>query len=138
MTDLTYQKEFEYSHKNPYHEKLEEFSEFLYRDAEAEEFQGKVEPKGFQKGCLSSSEVGSGYGRFMVEYCEKNPNINFVGMDFRFKRSFNLAKKLSKLEDPNFRYLRAKGERIEFLFGENEVDEIFYFFPDPWRKRDTP
>lgn len=135
MTDLTYQKEFQYSHKNPYHEKLEEFSEFLFRDAEAEKFQGKWNNLVFKREAPLLIEIGSGYGHFMVDYCEKNPDINFVGMDFRFKRSFNLAKRLSKLESPTFRYLRAKGERIEFLFGENEVDEIFYFFPDPWRKK---
>jgi tRNA (guanine-N7-)-methyltransferase len=55
-------------------------------------------------------------------------------MDYRFKRSFQLAAKLEMLLHRNFKYLRGKGERVHFLFNENEVDQIFYFFPDPWPK----
>src|SRR5690606_27029527 len=75
------------------------------------------------------------YGEFMMEYCEKNPDANFIGMDFRFKRSYALAKKLAQHPTKNFRYLRGRGERISFMFGESEVDKIFYFFPDPWPKK---
>ena len=71
----------------------------------------------------------------MMEYCQNHPDVNFIGMDIRFKRTYNLMKRLSKLDQINFRFLRAKGERIEFLFGESEVDQIFYFFPDPWPKK---
>jgi tRNA (guanine-N7-)-methyltransferase len=76
----------------------------------------------------------------MIDYCFDHSNDHFIGLDYRFKRSFYLAKKLAALNKDNkdspknFRYLRAKGERIEFLFGENELDGIFYFFPDPWPK----
>ena len=34
-------------------------------------------------------EIGSGYGHFMRDYCSKNPSVNFIGMDYKFKRSFN-------------------------------------------------
>jgi tRNA (guanine-N7-)-methyltransferase len=80
-------------------------------------------------------EIGTGYGEFMMEYCQKNPHINFIGLDHRFKRSFALAQKLNKLEHKNFKYLRARGERIEFMFDESEVQSVFYFFPDPWPKK---
>ena len=30
--------------------------------------------------------------------------------------------------------MRAKGERLQFLFDSSEIDRLFYFFPDPWRK----
>ena len=33
----------------------------------------------------------------MRDYCSKNPSVNFIGMDYKFKRSFNLAKKLIKI-----------------------------------------
>jgi tRNA (guanine-N7-)-methyltransferase len=63
-----------------------------------------------------SVEIGTGYGEFMLEWCEKNPGANFVGLDHRFKRSFQLAKNLIKITNKNFRYLRARGERLEFIF----------------------
>ena len=133
--DMAYQKDFHYKHRNPYHDKLEEFENFVLRDEQAEEFYGRWNEAIFGRQAPLYAEIGTGYGHFMLEFCEKNPDINFVGMDYRFKRSFFLAKKLSQHPTQNFRYLRAKGERLEFMFAENEVDRLFYFFPDPWPKK---
>ena len=134
MTDYTFTQDFKYTHKNPYHDKLKGFDDFVLRDQEAEQNKGRWNKDIFKREAPLCVEIGSGYGHFMIEFCQKNTDVNFVGLDYRFKRSFSLAKKLDKLENQNFRYLRAKGERIEFLFEENEVDNLFYFFPDPWPK----
>ena len=132
--DKTFTEDFQYTHKNPYHDKLSEFNEFVLRDHEAEENRGKWNELIFKRDAPLALEIGSGYGHFMLEYCENNPEINYVGLDYRFKRSFALAKKLARHPHQNFRYLRAKGERVEYMFGESELDSIFYFFPDPWPK----
>jgi tRNA (guanine-N7-)-methyltransferase len=123
MVDYSFKEDFKYKHENPYHERLGEFGDFVLRDHEAEAFKG-----------LWNKDVFKRAGHFMIDYCVDHPNDNFVGLDYRFKRSFYLAKKLAALDLKNFRYLRAKGERIEFMFAENELDGIFYFFPDPWPK----
>ena len=123
-----------YKRTNPYHEKLGEFDSFVLRDEEAETHKGKWSEVLGDTHPLNV-EIGTGYGEFMVDYCQKNPGVNFVGLDHRFKRSFALARQLDKLANKNFRYLRARGERIGFTFGENEVQNLFYFFPDPWPKK---
>jgi tRNA (guanine-N7-)-methyltransferase len=133
--DHLYRADFEYKHRNPYHEKLSEFDEFVLRDSASEENVGNWNKEVFGRDAELCVEIGSGYGHFMLDYCEKNPLINFIGMDFRFKRSYNLAQKLAKHPFKNFRYLRARGERIEFMFKDGEVDKLFYFFPDPWPKK---
>ncbi|MEE3079275.1 MAG: tRNA (guanosine(46)-N7)-methyltransferase TrmB [Bdellovibrionota bacterium] len=132
--DKTYSDEFSYSHKNPYHDKLSEFDDFVMRDHESEEYQGTWNEKVFKREAPLCLEIGSGYGHFMMEFCENNPEVNYVGLDYRFKRSYALAKKLSRHPYKNFRYLRAKGERVNHMFAESELDKIFYFFPDPWPK----
>ena len=130
-----FEQDFCYKHRNPYHEKLEEFSEFVLRDNEAENHRGKWNQNVFKRKAPLYVEIGSGYGHFMQNFCQNHPHINYVGIDYRFKRSFQLAKRLSKLSIKNFRLLRARGERISFQFGTNEIDQIFYFFPDPWPKK---
>jgi tRNA (guanine-N7-)-methyltransferase len=132
--DKAFTDNFEYSHNNPYHDRLKSFDEFVLRDTEGEALKGKWRENSFKNDHPLYVEVGTGYGHFMLEFTQNNPNINFIGLDHRFKRSFHLAKKLDKLEHKNFRYLRARGERLDFLFSENEVNKLLYFFPDPWPK----
>ena len=134
MKEHTYNREFEYTHDNPYHNKFGKFSNYILRDKEGEDLKGLWNKKLFKRDAPLFLEIGSGYGHFMMEFCEENPDINFVGLDYRFKRSYNLAKKLSASTFNNYAYLRAKGERACFLFEKNELDKIFYFFPDPWPK----
>lgn len=133
--DMAFKPEFEYSHDNPYHDRLKIFDKFVLRDDEGEANAGKWSQAVFSNNADLHVEIGTGYGHFMMEYTQKNPDINFVGLDHRFKRSFNLARKLDKLEFKNFRYLRARGERLGYLFEESEVTKLFYFFPDPWPKK---
>jgi tRNA (guanine-N7-)-methyltransferase len=132
--NFAYRAEFKYTHDNPYHDKLGVFDHFVLRDEEAETNVGKWNEHIFKNNLPVEVEIGTGYGEFMLEYCQKNPHKNFIGLDHRFKRSYSLAQKLDKLEHKNFRYLRARGERMEFMFEESEVESVFYFFPDPWPK----
>jgi tRNA (guanine-N7-)-methyltransferase len=136
--DKAYSEEFLYSHDNPYHERLAEFKDFVLRDLEGEELRGKWQQDFFKRKAPIHVEIGTGFGDFMLSYCEKNPHINYVGMDYRFKRSYTVAKRLQqKLKDSDsaYCYLRAKGERLQYLFAESEVDEMYVFCPDPWPKK---
>jgi tRNA (guanine-N7-)-methyltransferase len=130
-----FRPDFQYSHDNPYHDKLAAFDHFVLRDDEGEKQKSLWNKEVFQNSLPLWVEIGSGYGEFMMEFCEKHPELNFIGMDHRFKRSFQVARNLATLPHRNFRFLRARGERLEFLFGSNELDKILYFFPDPWPKK---
>ena len=132
--DHSYKEEFSYKHQNPYHDKLSEFSSFVFRDNESEVLKGQWNKNFFKNNKPISVEVGCGYGQFMRSYTKDYPEENFVGIDYRFKRSYSLAKHLSEQETKNFCLLRAKGERLGFIFSESEVSKLFYFFPDPWPK----
>lgn len=132
--DRAFGDNFEYTHDNPYHDRLAVFDDFVLRDDEAEANAGNWNEKAFNRDAPLHTEIGTGYGHFMIDYTQKNPDVNFIGLDHRFKRSFNLAKKLNSLQFKNFKYLRGRGERLGHIFGEDELTKIFYFFPDPWPK----
>lgn len=132
--DHTYNKDFKYTHDNPYHDKLEAFRDFVLRDEEAEKNAGAWNKEIFKRESPLMVEIGTGYGEFMQHYCADHPEVNFIGLDYRFKRSYHLARKLEQHPTRNFKYLRARGERISFMFERNEVDALYYFFPDPWPK----
>ncbi len=117
---------------NPYHDKLKQFEDFVFLDHQAEEFKGSWNQSIFKNTNPLIVEIGVGYGDFMTHYCEQRPDCNYVGMDIRFKRSFGVAKKLNDAKFSNIRFLRAQGQRLPWLFGERELDQVFCFFPDPW------
>ncbi|MBF0208305.1 MAG: tRNA (guanosine(46)-N7)-methyltransferase TrmB [Oligoflexia bacterium] len=138
--------DFQYGHSghsNPYNQRMALYDDFVLCDHCSEQNPGRWNSEVFKRTAPLHLEIGSGYGEFMINFCAQNPHINFVGLDYRFKRSFQVARKLSLTgagtaiaENPPgfFRFLRAKGERISFIFAENEVDVIYLFFPDPWPK----
>ena len=133
--DLCFKEDFKYTHNNPYHTRLAVFDEFVLTDSEGEAHRENWSSNVFKNNQKVEVEIGTGYGHFMMSYTQERPDVNFVGLDHRFKRSFHLAEKLNQLKLKNFRYLRARGERLGFLFGPEEVSKIFYFFPDPWPKK---
>ena len=108
------QESFIYKTKNPYKEKLNEFSHLMLQDLEAEKFNGKWKDQVFENQKPLHLEIGTGYGHFLEKYSFDNTNVNLIGLDYRFKRSFQLTKRLAKQNLSNCRLLRAKGERIDF------------------------
>lgn len=79
-------------------------------------------------------EIGMGKGQFLTQMAERNPNINYIGIE---KYSSVLVRALEKLEDnelDNIRFIRMDAENIENVFEKGEVDKIYLNFSDPWPK----
>ena len=79
-------------------------------------------------------EIGMGKGQFLLTLAQRNPDVNFVGIE---KYSSVLLRALTKQEElklPNLRLIRYDAETIDEVFGEGEVDRIYLNFSDPWPK----
>ncbi|WP_179343334.1 tRNA (guanosine(46)-N7)-methyltransferase TrmB [Winogradskyella ursingii] len=76
-------------------------------------------------------ELGCGKGEYTVGLAQRYPEKNFIGIDIKGARFWRGAK--TALEDniPNAAFIRTQIELIEYVFAENEVDEIWITFPDP-------
>jgi tRNA (guanine-N7-)-methyltransferase len=125
--------------ENPYKSKILTFQDFVYTHEQVVELKGNWKETIFKNSHPLRLEIGTGYGDFMMSYGKAYDNCNFIGMDFRIKRSFLVAKKLEIMRSetsPNFdfRFLALNAENIQEYFGKEEISEVFYFFPDPWPK----
>lgn len=80
-------------------------------------------------------ELGCGKGEYTVDLAEKNPQINFIGVDIKGARLWKGAKAALQKELKNVAFLRTNIEIISQFFGENEVAEIWLTFPDPQMKK---
>lgn len=76
-------------------------------------------------------ELGCGKGEYSVYLAEKYPEKNFIGIDIKGARFWAGAKDALEKELPNVAFLRTQIELLNFIFNENEVNEIWITFPDP-------
>lgn len=76
-------------------------------------------------------ELGCGKGEYTIELARKNPTTNFIGIDLKGARFWRGAKTALEEELVNVAFIRTQIELIEFIFGENEVADIWITFPDP-------
>ncbi|MDH4468613.1 MAG: tRNA (guanosine(46)-N7)-methyltransferase TrmB [Bacteriovoracaceae bacterium] len=126
--------------ENPYKSKILDFQDFVFTHDQSSLYQGNWNEKIFKNTNPIKLEIGSGYGDFMMSYSKNYDHCNFIGLDFRIKRSFFLAKKLESLKNDSlpyfdFRFLVVNAENLNQYFGPQEISEVFYFFPDPWPKK---
>ena len=76
-------------------------------------------------------ELGCGKGEYTVGLAKRYPYKNFIGIDIKGARFWRGAKTAIEDQMPNVAFIRTQIELIEFIFAENEVDEIWITFPDP-------
>ncbi len=76
-------------------------------------------------------ELGCGKGEYSVGLAQKYPNKNFIGIDIKGARFWRGAKTAIEENIENVAFIRTQIELIEYIFAENEVDEIWITFPDP-------
>ena len=79
-------------------------------------------------------EIGMGKGQFIMALAERNPDINYIGIE---KYSSVLLRALQKMEEnplDNVKFIRMDAETITEVFDKDEVDRIYLNFSDPWPK----
>lgn len=76
-------------------------------------------------------ELGCGKGEYTLALAERNPHINFIGIDIKGARFWRGAKTAVENQITNVAFIRTQIELIDFCFATGEVDEIWITFPDP-------
>ena len=76
-------------------------------------------------------ELVCGKGEYTIALAEKNPDKNFIGIDIKGARFWRGAKTALENNMNNVAFIRTQIELVDYIFAENEVDEIWITFPDP-------
>jgi tRNA (guanine-N7-)-methyltransferase len=76
-------------------------------------------------------ELGCGKGEYSIGLAERYPEKNFIGIDVKGARFWRGAKTAVDTGMHNVAFIRTQIELIDFIFAENEIDEIWITFPDP-------
>lgn len=80
-------------------------------------------------------ELACGRGEYTLALAQKYPNKNFIGVDIKGARIWKGASQALALNLQNAAFLRTRIEILNAFIGENEVDEIWITFPDPFLRK---
>lgn len=80
-------------------------------------------------------ELACGKGEYSTGLAEKNTDRNYIGIDIKGNRMWVGATYALENDLNNVRFFRAFIDHLDQHFGENEVDEIWILFPDPYIKK---
>ena len=94
-------------------------------------FKGKWKSDFFKNDNPIIVELGCGKGEYTIGLAQRNPDVNYVGIDVKGARFWRGAKTAVDEGMTNVGFVRTQIELIEGVFDAHEIDEIWITFPDP-------
>ncbi len=80
-------------------------------------------------------EIGFGMGDFLIAMARREPDSNFIGIDFSQEGIQKLLERIHSLQLKNIRVVFGDvREKLPYLFKAEELDSVFINLPDPWPK----
>jgi tRNA (guanine-N7-)-methyltransferase len=132
--------EYQYpASKNPYWNQLNEIKGRVFSDNETEIHRGQWRSQ-FSDQIQNPNrplhvEIGCNGGHVISEWAKAHPENAYIGIDWKFKQIYKGAEKAAKAKAKNLIFFRAHAERLNYMFGPEEIDYLYLFFPDPWPKK---
>ncbi|MFL2948024.1 MAG: tRNA (guanosine(46)-N7)-methyltransferase TrmB [Nitrospinales bacterium] len=81
-------------------------------------------------------EIGFGMGDFLIAMAKREPNSNFVGIDFSQDGIQKLLARIHSSQLENIRVVFGDArEKLSYLFHAEELNSIYINLPDPWPKK---
>ena len=100
-----------------------------------EEIPGKWRELHFKNENPLTLELACGRGEYSLALAKSFPQRNFIGVDIKGARIWKGATNARDQELNNVAFLRARIEMITAFFANEEVNEIWITFPDPFLKK---
>ncbi|QHS23066.1 tRNA (guanosine(46)-N7)-methyltransferase TrmB [Virgibacillus sp. MSP4-1] len=79
-------------------------------------------------------EIGTGKGQFIANMAKQHPDINFIGMERVKNVIVGAIRKVDAADVRNVRLINENAKDLRDFFAQNEIDQIYLNFSDPWPK----
>ena len=80
-------------------------------------------------------EIGTGNGFHFAHLCQTHPERKVIGLELKYKTTIQSIRRSLRGGCTNGRMARFPAERISEFFGQEEVNNVYIHFPDPWPKK---
>jgi tRNA (guanine-N7-)-methyltransferase len=81
-------------------------------------------------------EIGFGMGDSLIAMAQQHPEKDYIGIDVHPPGIGNILREIETKQLENLRVMQGDAmEILESCFGDDDLDRIQIFFPDPWHKK---
>lgn len=111
-----------------------EYFDWAFDEVRAPQFRGKWRQEVFRSSEATpvDLEIGTGNGFHFGHHAQTFGERNLVGIEIKYKPLIQAIRRPVKAGCTNARMVRYDATLVEHLFGQNELDNIYIHFPDPW------
>ena len=114
-----------------------EFSDWAFNEERGPLMKGKWRSEAFKVADEHplDLEIGTGNGYHFAHLAQKNPDRALVGIELKFKPLVQSIRRAVRAGSTNARIARYDACRLEALFAEGELNDVYIHHPDPWLKK---
>lgn len=111
-----------------------EFRDFAFNEERAPSFKGQWRDTVFKvsKDTPIDLEVGTGNGKHFQHLAIKTPERMLVGLEIKYKPLIQTIRGAVRQNATNSRVCRFHAFNVDQLFSEQEINDVYIHFPDPW------
>lgn len=118
---------------NPYRDRVGAFGPLLVAAEDAPGWKGRW-AEAFGRTAPLHVELGLGNGRHLAARAALQPEVNFVGIEIRYKRCVVAAERVLAAGLGNARVVRYSWFGLDDLFAEGSLAGVHVYHPDPWER----
>lgn len=113
-----------------------EYKDWVFDEISAPKLKGKWR-KTFAKNYKGPLhlEIGPGNGKHFAQLCLNHPENYFLSIELKYKPLIQTIRRVKRQNSVNGRVIRYNAGLISDLFEEQELNNIYIHFPDPWLKK---
>ena len=114
-----------------------EYSEWAFNEERAPLMRGVWRRDAFHADESSplDLEIGTGNGYHFAHLAQTHKNRSVIGIELKFKPLIQSIRRARAGGGKNAIILRYDAARLEHLFTEGELNNVYIHFPDPWSKK---
>lgn len=107
------------------------------KEGQSIDLKGQWQKDFFNQESNLTLELACGRGEYTLALGKEYPSRNFLGVDVKGARIWKGARIALEEGLNNVGFLRTRIELLYHFFQENEIDEIWITFPDPFLKKEN-
>jgi len=113
-----------------------EYGDWVFDEVSAVQFRGQWRKLFFKNEKTPLHlEIGPGNGKHFVKLCLNRPKDCFLSIELKYKPLIQTIKRVRQNNCRNGKAIRYNASLTDNLFEQQELNNIYLHFPDPWLKK---